>query len=167
MKVVVQSLKVRRVVTGHDEYGKAIIKIDDTIQGKKHNEDAEFALVWTTNTLPSDNNDEFDGSKREVGLTSPGGTVLRFVDMYPGKSSPMHRTQSLDYGIVLEGEIELEFDDGVTALMKAGDVIVQRGTIHAWNNKTDKICRIAFILVDALPLKINDKILLEPVKENG
>lgn len=153
------SLQVRRVVTGHDEQGKAVIKIDDTINGKLHDDDAAFALVWTTDTLPANNQDDVDGSKKEIGLASPGGSVLRIVDMFPGKSSPMHRTQTLDYGIVLEGEIELELDDGRVTTVKAGEIVIQRGTVHAWNNKTDKICRIAFILIDAEPISIGNKVL--------
>ncbi|MEH7253802.1 cupin domain-containing protein [Neobacillus niacini] len=157
-----QNLNVRRVVTGHDENGNAIVKIDDTITGKKIADEAEFAMIWSTDAFPSDNTDEFDGSQREIHRTSPGGTVLQFLNMYPGKKSKMHRTKTLDYGIVLEGEITLELENGVEATMKAGDVIVQRGTIHAWHNKTDKICRLAFILLDAQEISVGNQIL-EPV----
>ncbi|PWA07902.1 cupin domain-containing protein [Pueribacillus theae] len=156
-----EELKVRRVVTGHDENGNATIKIDDTVTGIKPTEDASLALVWSTDAFPSDNTDEFDGAKRKVGLTSPGGTVLRFVDFYPGNNKFMHRTQSIDYGIVIEGEIELELDNGVTAQLKAGEVVVQRGTIHSWNNKTDKTCRMAFVLIEAEKVKIGNQ-TLEP-----
>jgi quercetin dioxygenase-like cupin family protein len=154
-------MKIRRVVTGHDVTGKAMIKTDDIIEGQVIGDDAAFALLWTTDTAPADNMDEMDGSKREVGLAAPGGSVCRMVDIFPGECSPMHRTQSLDYGIVLEGEIELELDEGEVAKLKAGDVIVQRGTIHAWNNKTDKPCRIAFILLDAKQIKIGEEALEE------
>lgn len=65
----------------------------------------------------------------------------------PGRHPLMHRTQSIDYGIVLEGEIVLVLDDQEVTL-RAGDVVVQRGTIHAWNNRSDAPCRIAFILID-------------------
>ena len=153
------NLQVRRVVTGHDENGKAVVKIDSLIDGKLHDDDAAFALIWTTDSLPADNLDDLDDSQREIGLASPGGSVLRIVDMFPGKSSPMHRTQTLDYGIILEGEIELELDEGQVTRLKAGDIVIQRGTIHAWNNKTDKICRIAFVLTDAKPIKIGEKVL--------
>jgi len=69
----------------------------------------------------------------------------------------MHRTDSLDYGIVLEGEIVLELDDGKSVHLKAGDVVVQRGTIHAWVNPTDKPNRMAFILLDAKPATVGGK----------
>ena len=95
---------VRRVVTGHDENGKAIFKDDQKFETKLVNSgDAEFALIWTAPDLPVDNNDETDGRLRDAGLTLHGGSVIRVVDMLPGKASPFHRTNSLDYGIVLCG----------------------------------------------------------------
>lgn len=154
-------MKIRRVVTGHDADGKAIFESDTEIEGKKHNDDAVFALIWSTDSLPIDNQDPVDGAARQIGLASPGGTVVRIVDMHPGKSSPMHRTITQDYGIVLEGEIELELDDGQCKKLKAGDVVIQRGTIHAWHNRTDKVCRIAFILVDARPVQVGGGALEE------
>lgn len=92
---------------------------------------------------------ESDGSLRESGLTCPGGTVLRIVDFAPGCKSPMHRTQSIDYGIVLEGEMTMELDSGSVTQLKAGDVVVQRGTNHLWHNRSDKRCRMAFVLIEA------------------
>ena len=75
--------------------------------------------------------------------------MIRVVDMLPGKESPMHRTNSIDYGIVLEGEVELELDDGAKRTVRQGGIIVQRGTNHLWRNTTDKVCRIAFVLIEA------------------
>lgn len=164
MGILEQPMKVRRVVTGHDPYGNAIIKFDDAVEGIDVKEDSEtavasFALIWTTDTHPADNLDEFDGGQREVGLTSPGGNVFRVIDFYPGQRSPMHRTQSLDYGIVLDGEIDMELDSGQRIRLKAGDVVVQRGTIHAWINCSAHICRMAFILTDAEPVSVGGSIL--------
>ena len=114
--------------------------------------DAAFALVWTTETVPADNNDETDGRLREAGLTLHQGSVLRIVDVLPGGTSPMHRTNSIDYGIVLSGEVELELDDGAVALLGPGALIVQRGTIHLWRNPSlIETCRIAFVLIEAPP----------------
>jgi quercetin dioxygenase-like cupin family protein len=141
---------VQRVVTGHDANGRAIFKSEDFTPTKMiPSGDASFTLVWTTATVPADNNDEIDGREREAGLTLEGGSVIRIVDMLPGKESPMHRTNSIDYGIVLEGEVELELDDGAKKTIRQGGIIVQRGTIHLWRNTTDKVCRIAFILIEA------------------
>lgn len=153
---------IRRVVTGHDTKGRAVVKHDDMVQGTKiPHADGYFMVPWTTDRSPADNMDPLDGARREVGLTCPGGTVLRITDLGPGLQSPMHRTKSVDYGIVLEGEIELVLDSGETATLKAGEVIVQRGTIHAWINRSDRWCRIAFILVDAEPVSVNG-VPLEP-----
>lgn len=151
---------VRRIVTGHDAEGRAIVVHDNAIATwPVSTGDARFALLWTTGTAPVDVMDPIDGGARQVGLTLPGGSVLRMVDIAPGDSSPFHRTRSLDYGIVLSGEIELELDGGATTTMRSGDVVVQRGTIHAWVNRTTDWCRISFVLLDAAPLVVAGTVL--------
>ena len=105
----------------------------------------------TTDLPPANNNDETDGAKRKVGLTCPGGSVLRVVDFVPHQRSPMHRTHSIDYGIVLEGEISLELDSGEVRHLTAGDIVVQRGTNHAWVCGSQR-ARMAFVLLDARPV---------------
>lgn len=141
---------IQRVVTGHDTYGRAIFKSEDVTPTRMiPSGDASFLLLWTTQTVPADNNDETDGRLRDAGLTLNRGSVIRIVDMLPGKQSPMHRTNSIDYGIVMSGEIELELDDGRVTTVREGGVIVQRGTNHLWRNVTQKPCRIAFILIEA------------------
>ena len=141
---------VQRVVTGHDAAGRAVFKSEDVTPTRMiPSGDAAFLLVWTTPTVPADNNDETDGRHRDAGLTLDGGSVIRIVDMLPGQQSPMHRTNSIDYGIVLDGEIELELDDGAKRTVRQGGIIIQRGTNHLWRNTTDRVCRIAFILIEA------------------
>lgn len=141
---------IQRVVTGHDTDGRAIFKSEDVTPTRMiPSGDASFLLLWTTQTVPADNNDETDGRLRDAGLTLNRGSVIRIVDMLPGKQSPMHRTNSIDYGIVMSGEIELELDDGRVTTVREGGVIVQRGTSHLWRNVTQKPCRIAFILIEA------------------
>ena len=144
---------VRRVVTGHDANGRAIFWSDDRFPTERIPiGGADFALIWTAPTLPVDNNDEVDGRTREAGLTLNGGSVIRVVDMLPGGDSPMHRTNSLDYGIVLSGQLELELDDGAKTLLGPGDIVVQRGTMHLWRNPSDsEPCRIVFVLTEAKP----------------
>jgi quercetin dioxygenase-like cupin family protein len=147
---------LRRVVTGHDASGRAVVT-DDTLLAATPSPtgDAAFTLVWTTATSPVDNDDAADGRNRAVGLSLPGGTVLRIVDLLPGRRSAMHRTNSLDYGIVLSGAIELELDDGAVTRLEAGAVIIQRGTIHAWRNPSaDTVVRVAFVLIDATPATV-------------
>lgn len=141
---------VQRVVTGHDAEGRAVFRSEDvTPTSMIPSGDAAFLTVWTTATVPADNNDEIDGRERDAGLTLNQGSVIRIVDMLPGKESPMHRTNSIDYGIVLEGEIELELDDGAKRTIGQGGIIVQRGTMHLWRNTSDRVCRIAFVLIEA------------------
>ena len=148
---------VRRVVTGHDPEGRAIFLSDraydpvDIPSG-----DAAFALVWTAPDLPVDNNDPTDGRERDAGLTLHGGSVIRVTDMYPGQQSPFHRTSSLDYGIVLSGQLELELDDGAKTLLRPGDIVIQRGTMHLWRNpSTTETCRIVFVLTEATAAEVN------------
>ena len=144
---------VRRVITGHDKKGKAVFRDDRSFTPQDiPGGDAAFALIWTTPTVPADNNDPIDGRDRDAGLTLHQGSVIRVVDMLPGGTSPMHRTSSVDYGIVMSGRVELELDDGAKTLLGPGDIVVQRGTIHLWRNPSDsEICRIVFILIEAKP----------------
>jgi quercetin dioxygenase-like cupin family protein len=147
---------VQRVVTGHDAGGRAVFKSEDVTPTKLiPSGDASFLLIWTTETVPADNNDETDGRLRDAGLTLNQGSVIRIVDMLPGKESPMHRTNSIDYGIILKGEIELELEDGAKRTVREGGIIIQRGTNHLWRNVTKEPTRIAFILIEA-PAYLHD-----------
>lgn len=153
------TLNVRRIVTGHDADGSAVIREDKMMETRVLGAEAEMVLAWTTDTFPSDNNDDFDGALREVKRVSPGGSVLQFVTMHPHTSSKHHRTLSLDYGIVLEGEVTLQLDNGEETVCRPGDVVIQRGTIHTWRNDGDVPTKVAFILLDAKPVQIGDKTL--------
>lgn len=143
---------VQRVVTGHNAHGRAVFRSEDFSPTRMiPTGDASFLTIWSTETVPADNNDERDGRDLPTGLTLERGSVIRITDMLPGRESPMHRTNSIDYGIVLEGEIELELEDGAKTTIRQGGIIIQRGTNHLWRNTTDKACRIAFILIEASP----------------
>jgi quercetin dioxygenase-like cupin family protein len=147
------SFTTRRIVTGHDPQGRAIVESERQLRAQPvPNDSASFNKIWSTGSWPSDNNDPTDGAERETGLASANGSVLRIVEMAPGHRSPMHRTQSLDYGIVLAGEIDLELDEGRIVSLSVGDVVVQRGTIHAWINRGISPARMAFVLLSAAPL---------------
>ncbi len=154
---------IRRVVSGHSEEGNAIFSSDESFETIViPTGDAAMATIWTTATVPADCNDEMDGRKRDAGTTLKGGSVIRVVDMLPNASSPMHRTNSIDYGIIISGKIELELDNQVFKTIGAGGIIVQRGTIHKWRNPSDtEICRIVFVLTEAKPFELNG----EPLKE--
>ena len=150
------SNKIRRVVTGHTAAGTAIFVSDETFETLViPTGDAAMATFWTTATVPADCNDEIDGRFRDAGTTLKGGSVIRVVDMLPNASSPLHRTNSIDYGIVISGKIELELDNQVFKTVEAGGIIVQRGTIHKWRNpSSDEICRIVFVLTEAKPYEV-------------
>ncbi|MGR3811790.1 cupin domain-containing protein [Jiulongibacter sp. NS-SX5] len=155
--------EIRRVVTGHTEDGKAQFVIDEHLAPKLIvTGDAAMSTLWTSEVLPADCNDNTDGRIRDAGTTLKGGSVFRVVDMQPGASSPMHRTNSIDYGIVLKGEIDLELDEGQVKRIEEGSVIIQRGTIHRWVNPSqEKVCRILFVLTEAKPFEVNGQPLPE------
>ncbi|PKQ44557.1 cupin domain-containing protein [Confluentibacter flavum] len=155
--------KIHRVVTGHTREGTAIFTSDLELETKIiPTGDAAMSLIWSTENVPANLNDEADGSFKQAGTTLHGGSVIRVVDMLPGNSSPFHRTSSIDYGIVLSGQVELELDNNETRILKAGDIIIQRGTIHLWRNLSqDEICRIVFVLIEAKPYEVNGKSLEE------
>ncbi len=152
----------RRIVTGHDTSGKAVIRSDDTLTPTLIDSgDAAFQLVWTTPNVPADLNSDTDGPA-PAGKTLHGGSVIRIVDMVPGKPSPMHRSWSIDYGIVIAGRLELTLEGGETTIAEAGDIVVQRGTNHLWRNpSSSEMCRVAFVLIESLPLKVGDRLLEE------
>jgi quercetin dioxygenase-like cupin family protein len=150
----------RRIVTGHNAKGEAIVLKDETGQSTQiPSGEAFFAKLWVSDRTPVDNRGDADGALIPTGLTVTGGSVLRIVDIPAGNRSPMHRTHSLDYGIVLEGEITMELDSGDTVHLKAGDVVVQRGTNHLWANNSSSMTRIIFILIDATPLQFGGQTL--------
>jgi quercetin dioxygenase-like cupin family protein len=153
------SLNLRRVVTGHDANGRAVVKIDEVAKNFDSGRPGATACVlWTTESFPVNNTGDADESMRQVGTTLNNGTVFRVVEFAPGVARRNHRTDSIDYAVVMSGGIDMEFDDSVVHL-KAGDVLVQRGTIHNWVNRGTQPCVIAFILIDAKPVEVGGKVL--------
>jgi mannose-6-phosphate isomerase-like protein (cupin superfamily) len=153
------SLKIRRVVTGHDDGGKAIVKIDEICKNvRSGRENHHSCVVWSTGAFPSDNSGWEDGALREIGSTDSKGTVFRIVRYDPGVAPRNHRTDSTDYAVVISGEIDMEMDEAIVHL-KQGDVLVQRGTVHNWNNRGSEPCVIAFALIAAEPVRRNGNIL--------
>lgn len=160
-----------RIVTTHNSEGKAIISTAVPEQPEAQvvsKGDATFYLSYATDQYPVDMNGDKDIKTYQrfaagpPGLVIGTGTVLRHVDMAPGITSPMHRTVSLDYGIVIEGEIELILDSGETRRMVPGDIAIQRGTMHAWRNMSEtSYARMLYILQPSEPLKIGESALGE------
>ena len=154
------SLTVRRVITGHDKNGRAIVAIDETAKNVTQGRPgAHAAVIWTSEGFPVDNGGDADTSSRKVGTTLDNGTVFRVVSFGPGVQRRNHRTDSIDYATVISGEIDMELDDGKSVHLKAGDLLVQRGTIHNWVNKGTAPCIIAFVLVAAKPVSAGGKVL--------
>jgi quercetin dioxygenase-like cupin family protein len=153
------ALRVRRVITGHDASGKAIIKIDEMASNVASSRPgASAAVIWTTDSFPVNNDGQDDTASRKVGTTLAGGSVFRVVEFGPGVAPRNHRTDSIDYAVVMSGEIEMDLD-GTVVTLRQGDVLVQRGTIHNWINKGTEPCVIAFALVDAKPVSVGGKVL--------
>ena len=149
---------IRRVVTGHDKDGKAIVLIDDITPATSTRPGTQASVVWTTQGFPVDNDTSEDTSGNATGTTLKGGTVFRIVEFGPGNTPRNHRTDSIDYAVVMSGEIDMEMD-GTVVHVKAGDVLVQRGTVHNWLNTGTEPCIIAFSLIDAKPVEVNGKVL--------
>jgi len=153
------SLTIRRVVTGHDNAGKARVVIDEIAKNVTSGRPgANAAVIWTTEGFPVDNDGNADTSGRKVGTTLDNGIVFRVVSFGPGVTPRNHRTDSIDFASVLSGEIDMELDGEVVHL-KAGDVLVQRGTIHNWINNGKEPCVIAFVLVAAKPVTAGGQVL--------
>ena len=167
---------ITRHITSHSPSGKAIIETSEPGKWASLFDDKMgFDVLYTTSEMPVDLNDNKDLSTHnelaasgKIGLVSPNGTVCRMVDFGPGTPGLMHRTQSLDYGVVIEGEVEMELDDGVKRVLRRGDVAVQRATIHAWRNTSQtEWARMFFVLQDCRKLIIDGKEIGEDVSQAG
>ena len=151
--------QIRRVVTGHDATGRAVVKIDEIAKNLVSSRPgATSCVVWTTQGFPVDNDGEDDEGLRRTGTTLENGTVFRILELAPGVSPRNHRTDSIDYAVVISGEVDMVLDN-TTVHLKAGDALVQRGTIHNWVNRGTEPCVIAFVLIAAKPATAGGKTL--------
>jgi quercetin dioxygenase-like cupin family protein len=152
-------LQVRRVITGHDANGQAIVMIDEIAKNVfSGRPGANATNVWTTQEFPVNNDGTSDEGQRKVGTTLENGTIFRIIEFAPGLAARNHRTDSIDYIVVIKGEIDMELDDSIVHL-KAGDVMVQRGTIHNWVNRGTESCFLAVILIAAKSVEAGGKVL--------
>ncbi len=152
------SWKIRRVVTGHDDRGHAKIEIDEIAKNVISNRPgASSCVVWATKGFPVDNDGFEDSTQTAFQTTIDNGTIFRVVRFEHGVTPRNHRTDSIDYAVVISGEIDMELDDGVIAKLKAGDLLVQRGTIHNWVNRGKEDCVIAFVLISSRPATVSGK----------
>ena len=162
-------------LTGHNADGKAVVHSSRPVRWQKYDGDRLAMSEAYMTEFPADLNKDadvarFDARQAEAGgkgLVVANGTMLRYVDFAPGYECMMHRTQSLDYGIVLEGSILSVLDSGETVLLRRGDVMVQRATMHAWRNPSEtEWARMIFCLQDCQPLFVGGKRLGEEHAES-
>ena len=146
-------LTLRRVVTGHDARGKSIVVIDEPASNLLSRRPGHTSsVVWTNEETPAEISSDADEADRDVAQCAARGAIFRIVEYAPGVAPRMHRTETIDYAVVMSGEIDMGLDDGVVVPLKAGDVLVQRATVHDWVNKGDIPCVIAFVLIAAKPI---------------
>ena len=138
-------MKIRRVVTGHNEEGKAIVKWDSEIETVSGRPGFSRAEMWATDQLPPKLTEE-DPVAWDIGTTISNGSVFRIIQYEPGVAGRRHVTDSIDYAVVLSGEIDMILDEEEVHL-KPGDVIIQRATVHDWINRGTEPCVIAFVLI--------------------
>jgi quercetin dioxygenase-like cupin family protein len=145
-------MKLRRIVTGHDATGKAVVTHDGLAANISRRVDKINAtLVWSTDETPFDYTREEDMGERKLGLAPlPGGTRFSVLEIEPGNQAYMHRTDTIDYIVCVAGEIDMHLSEEVVK-MRAGDVMIQRGTDHAWVNRGSVPARLAVVLVDGRP----------------
>jgi quercetin dioxygenase-like cupin family protein len=153
---------IRRIVTGHDAGHVATVLIDAPATNWKSSSPGTVStLIWSTDQTPADiaiGEPVEDLGARILGTAPPAsGTRFAVIDFPPGNQGRMHRTETIDYVIVISGEIDMDMDDS-TVHLAAGDVMVQRGTNHAWVNRGTAPARLAFVLIDAKPLGIGDPV---------
>jgi hypothetical protein len=168
---------VRRVVTGHRADGRSTVLIDSAAPNQQQRKAGNVStLLWVTDECPARMSSAADAAARDIGVPPPrGGSIFRIAEFPPHSGGELrdhaallrdfgigadvvrghaprhpaiHRTRSLDYVIVLEGAIDLLLDDGEVRL-QAGDVVVQRGTNHAWLNRGTGVCRLGMVFIDA------------------
>ena len=153
-------MQARRVVTGHDAKGKAIVLSDEVVVGPPEMAPGiEGMPLWTTEGFPANNDGDKDTKDEVAGITKPNGTVFTLVSFGPGCTELPHRTSSVDYGIILSGEIDMALEDGQQVHFTAGDVYVQRGTMHTWINHGSEPCVIAVSIIDSKPVEAAGKTL--------
>ena len=158
------ALKVRRIVTGYNAAGKAVVRTDEQIAAvPRIAAGISGAEIWSTDQMPIDNSAAAEAAQRAGFVKHTnyvgdgGGTTFRINEWAPGSMKFTHRSETLDYVLLLSGEIDCELENGEVVHLKPGDVMIQRGTLHTWVNRGSLPAVIAFILIDAKPVEVNGK----------
>ena len=142
------AINIRRIVTSHAEDGRAIVGTDKLMDNIQQLRSGNFeTLLWVTDSTPADVNGE-DPTATPRDIEPPEtGSIFRILELVPGKEAYMHRTNTIDYAICMSGKCEMLLDEGNKVSFNAGDVMVQRATMHGWANPFSEPCQIAFILI--------------------
>ena len=165
------TLQVRRVVVAHDAQGRSVVTSDDVtaVAPVRPGLDVGSRELWVTDTMPVDNSDE-TGAAQAAGAVARHhaqqtpyeryvgngrGSAFRITEFPPGSPVVAHRTETVDYDVVVTGEIDLDLEDGDSIHLRAGDAVVLRGVTHAWANRGTTTAAVAFILIDAAPVVVN------------
>ncbi|KAJ5219693.1 hypothetical protein N7468_008897 [Penicillium chermesinum] len=170
--------EIHRYITTHTTEGEAVFlshaQVPDYLPSRPSGDDGEIALLYATTATPASLEEESDVAMYDEflhqppGLTTETGTILRMVDLRPGKKTPMHRHVSLDYGVVLEGDVDLILDSGESRQLHRGDVCIQRGTAHQFQNKNSEAwCRIMFVYLPIEKLRYKERELGDEVYDEG
>ncbi|KAJ7073981.1 hypothetical protein C8F01DRAFT_1242262 [Mycena amicta] len=156
---------IRLVTTGHKPDGTAIFTFDDVVEPYAPFGPAasRFTNFHASPSVPVSNIAPPPEIAKTIPRTEPGGVLFCATEIMPGTSVPMHRTLSVDYAVVMAGEIVLALDSGEEKIVKTGEVMVQRGANHAWHNRTDQICRILFVGVSSEKIVLEDGTVLDAI----
>jgi len=167
-----------RYVTTHDAQGNAVFS--RALRGPITTHEIPGMLYYeaykTFEPAPVNLNNESDikavqervAEEAAIMFPKPGVTILRYCDWPPGGTSPLHRHETIDFGIVIFGSMEAIMDSGETQMLKAGDVIVQRNTLHAWRNPSDsEWARLVFVIQGTHPTIVGDKVMVEDLRAFG
>ena len=149
-----QPPRIRRIVTGHDANGRAVVKIDGEASNHKYpDEKVSSTLMWSTDASPTPFLGNSDQGARIIGTAPPaGGSRFTMMEFMPGNASHgLHRTDTIDYVICISGEMTMYLDDRASVKLRPGDVLIQCGTDHGWVNEGTVPCRLAVVLLDGTP----------------
>ena len=151
------TLNVRRIVTGHDDDGNAIVSKDYVMTNINQLRSGNMeTLLWVTHDTPAEVDGDDDPSEKAMDIEPPStGSVFRVLELQPGKEAYMHRTDTIDYAICMSGQCDMVLENDAEVHMAAGDVMIQRATWHGWANRSNEPCQIAFILIGGKEPKLH------------
>jgi quercetin dioxygenase-like cupin family protein len=149
------SFKVRRILTGHDAQGRSLVAEDSLIESTlgKMQAAIQIANLWINERLPPVLDGPDPAKASFPMLPSNGGAVFRILELAPGTAPHMHKTSTIDYIVVLAGELTMLLDDGAQVTMKPHDTMIQRATVHGWANRGGAPARFATVVIDATGAK--------------